>query len=85
MRFAPRLLVAAFACIAPLIAHAGAQVEEALAPSVASGLSRAVADNPAPRDYAERPDVRVWIAQMSPKLARLSPLSKTKICSRYGR
>jgi len=72
-RFTPRLLVAAFACIAPLIAHAGAQVEEELAPSVASGLSRAVADNPAPRDYAERPDVRVWIAQMSPKLASRFP------------
>ena len=73
MRLAPRLLVAAFACIAPLIAHAGAQVEEALAPSVASGLSRAVADNPAPRDYAERSDVRGWIAQMSPKLASRFP------------
>ena len=73
MRLAPRLLVAAFAFLAPLIAHAGAQVEEALAPSVASGLSRAVADNPAPRDYAERSDVRGWIAQMSPKLASRFP------------
>src|SRR5689334_16745547 len=73
MRFAPPLLVAAFACMAPLAAHAGAQVEEALAPSVASGLSRAVADNPAPRNYAERSDVRGWIAQMSPKLASRFP------------
>ena len=73
MRLAPRLLVAAFAFLAPLIAHAGAQVEEALAPSVASGLSRAVADNPAPRNYAERSDVRGWIAQMSPKLASRFP------------
>ena len=73
MRFVSRLLVTAFACAAPLVAHAGAQVEEALAPSVASGLSRAVADNPAPRDYAERADVRAWIAQTSPKLSSRFP------------
>src|SRR5689334_17607523 len=78
MRFAPPLLVAAFACMAPLAAHAGAQVEEALAPSVASGLSRAVADNPAPRNYAERSDVRGWIAQMSPKLASRFPDSAAR-------
>ena len=78
MRFAPPLLVAAFACLAPLAAHAGAQVEEALAPSVASGLSRAVADNPAPRNYAERSDVRGWIAQMSPKLASRFPDSAAR-------
>ncbi|HEX6792917.1 MAG TPA: hypothetical protein VF304_03620, partial [Casimicrobiaceae bacterium] len=49
--FAAHLLVAAFACMAPIAAHAGAQIEEALAPSVASGLSRAIADNPAPSNY----------------------------------
>jgi soluble lytic murein transglycosylase-like protein len=72
-RFAARLVAAAIAAVAPLAAHAGAQVEEALAPSVASGLSRAVADNPVPRHYAEQPDVRAWIAQMSPKLAARFP------------
>ena len=72
-RFAAHVLVAACACIAPLAAHAGAQVEEVLAPSVASGLSRAIADNPPPRNYVERPDVRAWVAQMSPKLATRLP------------
>ena len=67
------LLVAAFACMAPAVAHAGAQIEEALAPSVASGLSRAIADNPAPSNYTQRTDVRAWVAQMSPKLASRFP------------
>ena len=67
------LLVAAFACIAPMSAYAGAQIEETLAPSVASGLSRAIADNPAPSNYTERADVRQWVAQMSPKLASRFP------------
>ena len=70
---AAHLLVAAFACMAPMAAHAGAQIEEALAPSVASGLSRAIADNPAPSNYTQRTDVRAWVAQMSPKLARRFP------------
>jgi soluble lytic murein transglycosylase-like protein len=33
---------------------AGAQVEEKLAAAVVSGLAHAIADNPVPRDYAER-------------------------------
>ena len=70
---AAHLLVAALACMAPIAAHAGAQIEEALAPSVASGLSRAIADNPAPSNYTERADVRGWVAQMSPKLASRFP------------
>jgi soluble lytic murein transglycosylase-like protein len=73
LRFAARIVAAALACVAPLAARAGAQVEEALASSVASGLSRAVADNPVPRHYAEEADVRAWIAQMSPKLAARLP------------
>jgi soluble lytic murein transglycosylase-like protein len=72
-RFAAHLLVAAFACMAPMAAHAGAQIEEALAPSVASGLSRAIADNPAPSNYTERADVRGWVAHMAPKLASRFP------------
>ena len=72
-RFAAHLLVAAFACMAPMVAHAGAQIEEALAPSVASGLSRAIADNPAPSNYTERAEVRGWVAQMAPKLASRFP------------
>jgi len=54
---------------APLAAHAGAQVEERLAPSVVAGLQQAIADNPAPPDYANRPDVAAWVAEMSRRLA----------------
>ena len=38
--------------------NAGAQVEEKLAPSVVAGLQRAIADNPVPADYANRPELR---------------------------
>jgi soluble lytic murein transglycosylase-like protein len=67
------VLVAILVWLAPLPALAGAQVEEALAPSVASGLSRAIADNPAPSNYTQRADVREWVAYMSPKLAGRFP------------
>src|SRR5690349_99990 len=73
----PRVLLAALAlaasAFAPPAAHAGAQVEERLAPSVVAGLSRAIADNPAPRDYVARPGVREWIDAMSPRLAARMP------------
>jgi len=55
--------------LAPVTAHAGAQVEERLAPSVVAGLQRSIADNPAPADYANRPDVAVWVSEMSRRLA----------------
>ncbi len=52
----PALLAAA--AFAPLTVRvAGAQVEEQLAPSVVAGLARAIADDPTPRDYANRPNV----------------------------
>ena len=54
---------------APATAHAGAQVEERLAPSVVAGLQRSIADNPAPADYANRPDVALWVSEMSRRLA----------------
>ena len=54
-------------------AHAGAQAEEHLAASVVSGLQRAIGDNPVPRDYAERPVVRSWLAEMSRVLAPRFP------------
>ena len=63
-------LCAACALTAPLAAQAGAQVEEKLAASVVSGLAHAIADNPVPRNYAERASVRDFIAAMSDKLAR---------------
>jgi len=54
-------------------AFAGAQAEEQLAASVVTGLQRAIGDNPVPRDYAERPSVRPWLAEMSRQLAARSP------------
>jgi soluble lytic murein transglycosylase-like protein len=53
----------------PRAAHAGAQAEEYLAPSVVAGLAAAVADQPVPVSYAQRPEVQRWIAEMSPRLA----------------
>jgi len=55
--------------LAPALAFAGAQVEERLAPSVVAGLQRSIADNPAPVDYTNRPDVVIWVGEMSRRLA----------------
>jgi soluble lytic murein transglycosylase-like protein len=68
-KLAALAVAAAAAFAAPLAAHAGAQVEERLAPSVVSGLQRAIADNPVPRNYLDRAGVRDWIAAMSNRLA----------------
>jgi len=57
----------------PMLAHAGAQVEERLAASVVAGLARSIADNPVPRDYVDRAGVRVWLADMSRRLANRFP------------
>ncbi|MDR2174189.1 MAG: lytic transglycosylase domain-containing protein [Burkholderiales bacterium] len=54
-------------------AHAGAQIEEALMPSVVAGLQRSLSDRPVPNDYANRPGVQAWIAAISPKLAKRLP------------
>ena len=72
-RAAAVALCAACALGAPLAARAGAQVEEKLAASVVSGLAHAIADNPVPRNYAERAGVRGFIAAMSEKLASRIP------------
>jgi soluble lytic murein transglycosylase-like protein len=61
-------LVAALGLARP--AHAGAQAEEYLAPSVVAGLAAAVSDQPVPADYARRPDVKAFIDAMSPRLAQ---------------
>ncbi|HEY3460563.1 MAG TPA: lytic transglycosylase domain-containing protein, partial [Casimicrobiaceae bacterium] len=71
-------LLLAAAALVPCVAHAGAQVEERLAPSVVSGLAQAVADNPVPADYTARPSVNAWVADMSAKLARRIPDTATR-------
>jgi len=75
-RARPRHLAAALAAVSlllPLVATAGAQAEEKLAPSVVAGLSRSIADRPVPDDYATRDDLRPWIAEMSRRLAQRVP------------
>ena len=66
-------ILALAASLAPLTVHAGAQVEERLAPSVVSGLARAVADNPVPADYVGHAGVSQWIGGMSERLASRMP------------
>jgi soluble lytic murein transglycosylase-like protein len=63
LAFAPVLLAVAMA------AHAGAQKEEDLAESVVAGLAKAIADAPAPGNYANRPDLQQWLAEMSRRIA----------------
>ncbi|MBK9117172.1 MAG: lytic transglycosylase domain-containing protein [Betaproteobacteria bacterium] len=67
-RIAPAALVAAL-LLAPVAAQAGAQKEEALAPSVVVGLAKAVADAPAPPDWADRASLQPWLAEMSRRIA----------------
>lgn len=77
--YAALVLLAAATWLVPIAARAGAQIEERLAPSVVTGLSRAVADNPVPRHYIERAGVREWLAQMSPKLESRFPDEAARI------
>jgi len=66
------LAAAVAACLlaaAPAAVLAGAQVEERLAPSVVTVLSRAISDQPVPSNYAAKPEVRSWLEEMSPRLA----------------
>jgi soluble lytic murein transglycosylase-like protein len=65
-------LAAAFALGLTLLAPAawgGAQREEHLAPSVVAGLAQAIADAPVPSDYANRPELQSWLAEMSRRIA----------------
>lgn len=67
---------------APL-ARAGTQAEEHLSASVVTGLQRAIGDNPVPADYAQRPAVRSWLADMSRALAVRFPdeIARTEFLS----
>jgi soluble lytic murein transglycosylase-like protein len=64
--------------VAPLSAFGGAQAEEQLAPSVVAGLQRAIADNPAPADYANRADLRRWLDEMSRRLGPKFPDARAR-------
>jgi soluble lytic murein transglycosylase-like protein len=66
-----------FAVAAPG-AWAGAQVEEQLAPSVVTVLSRSISDQPVPADYAAKPELRAWLDQMSQRLASRIPDARTR-------
>jgi soluble lytic murein transglycosylase-like protein len=70
--FLATLLVAALG-VAPLVAHAGAQAEEALAQSVVTVLSRAISDRPVPADWETHPDAQAFIETMSRRLAARVP------------
>lgn len=59
----------AVAWLAQTAAFAGAQKEEALAPSVVAGLAKSIADSPVPADYAQRPGLAAWINEMSRRVA----------------
>ena len=65
---APAALAAAV-LLAPVGVRAGAQQEEQLAPSVVVGLAKAIADAPVPADYAGRPELQPWLAEMSRRIA----------------
>ena len=76
--FGTALAAAALLAFAPISAHAGAQAEERLAPSVVAGLQRAIADNPVPVDYVKGASVRSWLDEMSKRLAPRVPDGQTR-------
>ncbi len=59
--------------LAPVAVRAGAQIEEQLAPSVVTVLSRAISDPPVPTDYAAKGEVHAWLDAMSQRLAPKIP------------
>ena len=64
------IALAALALLAvPPAARAGPQVEEQLAPSVVTVLSRSISDHPIPANYSAKPELRAWLGQMSQRLA----------------
>ena len=64
-----RLAVAPVLLAVAVSAHAGAQKEEELAESVVAGLAKAIADAPAPANYANRADLQQWLSEMSRRIA----------------
>jgi soluble lytic murein transglycosylase-like protein len=69
-----RAAMAAIVAIAPALAHAGAQREEALAAEVQTSLHRSVSDYPAPRlVFTTDAEGWSWLADMSSRLAPKIP------------
>jgi soluble lytic murein transglycosylase-like protein len=68
------MILAGLVLIAPGLARAGAQVEEALASEVQTSLHRSVSDYPAPRlVFATEVEGWAWLADMSSRLAPKIP------------
>jgi soluble lytic murein transglycosylase-like protein len=72
-------LAAWLAFAAAPMAWAGAQAEEQLAPSVAQGLSRAIADQPVPPNWAARAGISTWLADMSRRIAARVPDERERL------
>jgi len=69
-----RLVLASLLGLAPAAAHAGAQIEDALAANVQNSLHRSVSDYPAPHlVFATDVDGWAWLADMSSRLAAKIP------------
>jgi soluble lytic murein transglycosylase-like protein len=69
-----RILLAVLLSLAPTAAHAGAQIEEALAANVQNSLHRSVSDYPAPHlVFATDVEGLAWLADMSSRLAAKIP------------
>jgi soluble lytic murein transglycosylase-like protein len=69
MRNLRATLMAAVITAVPLSAFAGAQVEEQLAQSVVTVMSRAISDQPVPIGYVTKLEGRTWLSEMSKRLA----------------
>src|SRR5690348_3483670 len=69
-----RVALAAIVVLAPALARAGAQAEEALAAEVQTSLHRSVSDYPAPKlVFATDAEGWSWLADMSSRLAPKMP------------
>lgn len=69
-----RILLAVLLLLGPFAAHAGAQIEEALAANVQNSLHRSVSDYPAPHlVFATDVEGWAWLADMSSRLAAKIP------------
>ena len=66
-------ILAAGLAAAPAVGWAGAQIYEPLSASVRAQMSKAVADSAVEAAFADDPQVRLWLVEMSRRLARFIP------------